>query len=125
VRKEIAASEYPTYNSRGPDYSALLPDNSCDCPKCRRARGEMPSPFDDDDFDDKEFDENFDDEQMQRIFNERVPEGMPPELAQMLFEVLKEGYRNGLSPDEILEGLDDMGGFGAGSSGKGKKGNRK
>jgi hypothetical protein len=120
LSKEIAASNYPAGNNRGPDYSALLPDNLCDCPKCRSARGEMPGPFDDEDFDD-----NFDDEKMKRIFDERVPEGMPPELAQMLFEVLKEGYRNGLSPDEILEGLEDMGGFGGSSSGQGKKGKRK
>jgi hypothetical protein len=85
----------------------------------------MPSPFDDDDFDEKDFDdEDFSDEKMERMFNERVPEGMPPELAQMLFEVLKEGYRNGLSPDEILEGLEDMGDFGGSSRGKGKKGKR-
>jgi hypothetical protein len=125
VRKEIAASDYPAGNSRGPDYSALLPDNLCNCPKCRRARGEMPSPFDDDDFDDADFDDNFDDDKMAKIFNERVPEGMPPELAQMLFEVLKEGYRNGLSPDEILEGLGELGGIGGSSRGKGKKGKRK
>ena len=125
VRKEIAASDYPGGNSRGPDYSALLPGKLCNCPECRRARGEMPSPFDDDDFDEKDFDdEDFSDEKMERMFNERVPEGMPPELAQMLFEVLKEGYRNGLSPDEILEGLEDMGGFGGSSRGKGKKGKR-
>jgi hypothetical protein len=121
VRKEIAASDYPAGSTRGPDYSALLPNQLCNCPKCRRARGETPSPFNDLDFDD----DYFDDEKMEKMFNERVPEGMPPELAQMLFEVLKEGYRNGLSPDEILEGLEDMGGLGGSFGSKGKKGKRK
>jgi hypothetical protein len=126
VRKEIAASVYPAGNTRGPDYSALLPDRLCNCPKCRRARGEMPSPFDDDDFDDDDFDDDFlDDEKMEKIFNDRIPEGMPPELAQMLFEVLKEGYRNGVSPEEILAELEGKGGFRGGSGGKGNKGRRK
>jgi len=120
VRKEIAASDYPAYNSRGPDYSALMPDNLCDCPKCRRARGETPHPFVDEDFDD----DDLDDEKMESIFNERVPEGMPPEVAKMFFEVLKEGYRNGLSPDEILKALDGTGDLGGGTRGKGKKGRR-
>ncbi len=124
VRKEIAASDYPAYNSRGPDYSALMPDNLCDCPKCRRARGETPHPFVDEDFDD----DDLDDEKMESIFNERVPEGMPPEVAKMFFEVLKAGYRNGLSPDEILEGLEgleNMSGFSGNPGGKAKKGKRK
>jgi hypothetical protein len=126
VRKEIAASVYPAGNTRGPDYSALLPNQLCNCPKCRRARGEMPSPFDDDDFDDDDFDDDFlDDEKMEKIFNDRIPEGMPPELAQMLFEVLKEGYRNGISPEEILAELESKGGFRGGSRGKGSKGRRK
>jgi hypothetical protein len=125
VRKEIAASVYPAGNSRGPDYSALLPDRQCNCPKCRRARGERPGPFDDD-FDENDVDDDYlDDEQMERTFNERVPPGMPRELAQMLFEVLKEGYRNGLSPDEILADLEGRGDLGGSSFGKGMKGRRK
>ena len=102
-----------------------MPDKLCNCAKCRRARGEMPSPFDDDDFDDADFDDDFDDQKMERMFKERVPEGMPPELAQMLFEVLKEGYRNGLSPDEVLAELGGMGGLGGSFRGKGKKGKGK
>jgi hypothetical protein len=121
VQKEIAASDYPDGSTRGPDYSTLLPNQLCNCPKCRRARGETPTPFDDLDFDD----DYLDDEKMEKIFTERVPEGMPPELAQMLFEVLKEGYRTGLSPDEILEELEDMGGLGGSFREKGKKGKRK
>jgi hypothetical protein len=128
VRKENAASAYPSGNSGGnsgePDYSALLPGQLCNCPKCRRARGEAPSPFDDD-FDEDDFDDDeLTDERMEQIFNERVPEGMPPELAQMMFEILKAGYRNGLSPDEVLDELDNMGAPG-GSSRKRKKGGRK
>ena len=125
VRKEIAASAYPAGNSREPDYSALLPGQLCNCPKCRRARREAPSPFDDDFDDDDVDDDELTDEKMERIFNERVPEGMPPELAQLFFEVLKEGFRNGLSPDEVLDSLDDLGGLGGSSRGKRKKGGRK
>jgi hypothetical protein len=125
VQKEIAASVYPAGNSRGPDYSGLMPGRLCDCPECRRARGEMSVPLGDDDFDDEDFDEDLDDAKMEKIFNDRVPPGMPPEMAQMLFEILKEGYRNGLSPDEILDSLDEMAGLGGGFSRKRKKGGRK
>ena len=131
VRKEIAASAYPAGNARsitpGPDYSDLMPDSQCDCPKCRRARGEKPRPFDDDD----EFDGNDSDDDdidfagMEKIFNERIPPGMPPEMAQMLFELLKEGYLNGISPDEILADLEGTESLGGSSRGKGKKGGRK
>lgn len=120
VRKEKEATAYPAGNSRGPDYSALMPDPPCDCPDCRRARGEMPGSFDDDDFDDEELD----DEKMEEIFNDRVPPGMPPELAKLMFEVLREGYRNGLSPEEILSELIDEGPGGS-SRGKRKKGRRR
>jgi hypothetical protein len=41
-----------------------------------------------------------------------------------MFEILKAGYRNGLSPDEVLDELDNMGAPG-GSSRKRKKGGRK
>lgn len=126
LRKEKAAAKFPKGNVRDPDYRNLLPQKLCDCPKCRRARAGIPDPFeyernpfdfddDDDDFDD------FDEAEMERIFNERVPDDMPPEIAQMLLEVMKEAFLSGESPDEVLSRL-----LGPGRSrGKARKGRRK
>jgi hypothetical protein len=53
----------------------------CDCPKCRRARGEAVSPFEDfeeDDDDDLDLDEILD--------QTEIPPDMPPEIAKILFE---------------------------------------
>ena len=133
VRREIAASSYPRGNSRGPDYSDLLPEDLCNCPDCRRARGEMSGPFDDPDNDDGDFDSGegdfeedaIDDETMKAIFDERVPPGMPPEVAGVMYEIMKEAYLNGIPPDEILASLRNLGGAGGGSRSKRKKGKRK
>jgi hypothetical protein len=121
LRKEKAASKF---NSRGPDYASLLPRMQCDCPKCRRARGEMPGPFDvEDDDDDDDFDDfdPIDEAEMERLFNQHVPKGMPPEISRMLFEVMKEAYLNGESLEEILSDLMAP----ERSRGKGRKGRRK
>jgi hypothetical protein len=124
VRKEIAASAYPAGSSRGPDYSELLPDDLCDCPKCRRARGEMPDPFFGDDDDDEE--EELDEEEFNDIFNATMPQDMPPELAQMMSQVMREAFISGMSPDEVLQELKKIErSVVGGSRGPGKKGKRK
>jgi hypothetical protein len=65
LRQEKQALAFPTARNRGPDYSGLHP---CDCPKCRRERGEAVDP-DDPDLDDDEDDfDPFDD----------LPPDMPP-----------------------------------------------
>ena len=119
LRKEKAAARFPKGNVRGPDYSNLLPQKLCNCPKCRRARGEMPDPFDFEDDADDDFD-GIDEAEMERIFNERVPDDMPPEIARMLLDVMKEAFLNGESPDEVLSRL-----VGPRSRGKARKGRRK
>jgi hypothetical protein len=102
----------------------------CNCPDCRHARGEMSGPFDDLDDGDDEFGENdfeeddIDEEKMKAIFGERVPPGMPPEVAGVMYEIMKEAYLNGIPPDEILASLKNLGG-GGGSRSKRKKGKRK
>ena len=59
---------------------------------------------------------------MQRMFDERVPKGVPPDLAKTMFELLKSGFAAGLSPREILSELEDTE---RGDGKKQKKGKRK
>jgi hypothetical protein len=130
VRKELAASAYPTFNSRGPDYSALLPDDICNCPQCRRKRGELPGPFfgeddDDDDDDEEELDEEEFNDIFNETFNQTMPKDMPPELAPMMSQIMREAYINGMSPDEVLRELKKMERSIGGSRGPGKKGRRR
>lgn len=47
LRKEKKEPAFPQGNSRGPDYRGILKDKLCQCPECRRARGEIVEPFDD------------------------------------------------------------------------------
>jgi hypothetical protein len=77
----------------------------------------MPGPFDDD--------EDLDEKRMEEIFNERVPPGMPPDLAKMMFDIVKESFLGGMPPEEILSELDKLEPTGGSSRGKGKKGGRK
>jgi hypothetical protein len=135
VRTEMAATAYPSITKPGPDYRTLISD-WCDCPDCRRARGETPDFFDHEDFDDDDDDDDvfiggdLDEEQMEEIFNSRVPPDMSPEIAKMLFEVMKEAYLNGVPPDEMLATLENMvsprgEANRSASGGKRKKGKRK
>ncbi len=101
IRKELASPLFPSRFSPGPDYSGLLPRKSCDCPDCRRRRGEDDDPFDGE----APVEEVLDDAQMKEVFDRRLPPGIPPELAGELFEALKEALRSGQSPDEISERL--------------------
>ena len=118
VRKEIASPAFPGGFSPGPDYRNLMPGQLCQCPNCRRQRGEISGPFGkEEDGDDYEFGED----DVERIFNESVPEDMPPEMARTLLEVMKEALTTGESPDEIMSRI--MGGSRGG--GKRKKGRRK
>jgi hypothetical protein len=92
VRKELASPEFPSPFKPGPDYSKLLPEGLCQCPDCRRRRGDGEGVEDDE----------FDEAQMEKIFKAGAPKDMPPEIAGMLFDVMKEAYRAGLSPDEVV-----------------------
>jgi hypothetical protein len=114
VRKEIASPAFPSALNPGPDYSGLLHQTLCHCPDCSRQRGETPG-------NDAGFDE-LTDEEMRNLFDEQVPPEIPPEIAGMFFEVMKNAFRSGESPLEIL---DKILGGGRGGGGKKKKGRRK
>ena len=116
VRKELASPGFPSPSSPGPDYTDLLPEELCQCPNCRRQRGESPGLFDDEGILD---DDEFDEAQMRKAFDAKVPEDMPPDIAGMLFEVMKEGFLSGESPDEIMTRILGKRG------GKQKKGRKK
>jgi hypothetical protein len=123
VRKEIASPAFPGRFSSGPDYSDLMPRKLCQCPDCRRERGEISGLIgEEEDGDDYEFDgDDFDENDVERIFNESVPDDMPPETARMLLQVMKEALATGESLDEILSRV--LGGSRGG--GKRKKGRRR
>jgi len=120
IGKEKAERAFPTAYRPGPDYSDLLGPSLCDCPKCRRARGESIDPFDDVDDDDADFDEDSD---FDAILNATpLPPDMPPEIAKMLFEETKKAVQRGESLDSMLNRVfgPEMG-FGR----KSKKGRRR
>ena len=94
VRKEQAERAFPTAYRRGPDYSDLLGDTLCNCPKCRRARGESTSPFED-------FDEADDDLDFGELLV-GMPPDMPPEIARMLLDETKRAVQRGESLDSLL-----------------------
>ncbi len=120
MRKEIASPAFPRSGARDPDYSALLPRRQpCQCPECRAARGEIPDPFDDDDEDQGDDFGGFADDELESMFNEGIPEGVPPELSKALFGVVKEALVTGESPEKILRRI--MGGLGPGKQKKGRR----
>lgn len=115
IGKELASPGYPSRYSREPNYSALFSAEPCNCPDCRRARGEAT----DDPFDDEApFDVELDDVQMKKIFDQNLPPYIPPELAGDLFELVRDSFSSGESPDEILSRL-------LGGRGKKRKGRKK
>jgi hypothetical protein len=114
VRKELDSPAFPGRFRTGPDYRDLMPGRPCQCPDCRRRRGET-SPVDDEDFDDLEFDED----DLEKAFAATAPKGLPPEISKMMFEVLKRGFLAGESPDEVIDRL-----IGGSRGGKQKKGRR-
>ena len=95
VRREKLERTFPKAGSRSPDYSDLLEDELCQCPKCRRARGENVGPFEDED---DELGDNFPDEL-------DIPPGMPPAVAKMLFEATARAVERGESLDELFSRL--------------------
>jgi hypothetical protein len=117
VQREKAERSFPTPNRPGPDYGDLLGHGSCDCPACRRARGEDSGPFDDfeeDDDDDVDLDEIFG--------NMPPPPGVPPELAKMILREAMKRVMAGESPDTVMNQLL---GPARGSGEKRKKGGRR
>jgi len=94
--KEKPERAFPTANRPGPDYSDL--GGPCNCPECRRARGENVNPFED--FDEDQDDDDFD---LDEILNETgIPPDMPPEIAKVLLNETKKAVQRGESLDSLL-----------------------
>jgi hypothetical protein len=102
MRTEKGASTFPVGARREPDYNGLLPGRLCDCPECRSARGELPDS------------DCFDEIAMRRLFDEKLPDGIPPDAAEELFDLMKNAFLNGETAEDIFGGM-----------GKGKKRKRK
>ncbi len=100
LRKEKAEQTVPG-NGPGPDYSDILGEyyedgvmeDICQCPNCRRRRGEMGES-------DFEPDDSYDEE-----FLRGMPEDMPPELGRMFLEETKRAVMNGESIEQVLSRL--------------------
>jgi len=92
VRKEKAERAFPTAYRPGPDYRDLLAA-PCDCPKCRRARGEAAGPFD--------FEGDDGDDGLDELLGQ-IPPDMPAEIARMLFDETKKAVGRGESLDSLL-----------------------
>jgi hypothetical protein len=116
VRKEKAERAFPTAYRPGPDYSELLEAALCDCPKCRRARGEAAGPFED-------FEDDDDDLDLDAILDGTpLPPDMPPEIARILFAETKKSVERGESLDSLLNRVF---GSGAGFGRRRKRGRRR
>jgi len=116
VRKEKAERAFPTAYRPGPDYLDFLGEAVCNCPKCRRARGEAVGPFED-------FEEDDDDVGLGAILDRlEIPPDMPPEIAKILFEETGKAVQRGESLDSLLNRLF---GPGMGFGGSRKKGRRR
>ena len=128
ARREKAAASYPTANSEGPDYSDLVPENGCQCADCRRRRSGSDETFDDHDhpfgvegpFED---DDEPDAAEMRSIFNANAPAGMPREVRDAMFEMMKMAFEEGMPMEELLKGLPWARGGGGRKKAK-KKGGR-
>jgi hypothetical protein len=116
IQKEKAERTFPSVRRPGPDYSDFFGDSLCNCPKCRRARGEAASPFEDfkDDDDDADLDAFFD--------GMELPPDMPPQIAKMLFEETQKSVQRGESLDSLLNRVF---GSAAGFGGRRRKGRRR
>ena len=106
LQTEKAERVYPKGNRTEPKYQSILGHELCQCPDCRRERGEKVARFEfdlygDDDFDDE--DAGFDEEVL--VGELEVLAGMPPEIASLLLEETARAVRNGESLEQLLERL--------------------
>lgn len=114
VKRELAQPTFPTVRSK-PMYGDMLPASECDCPSCRRGRGQRTGPFNEFDFlgDDEDDDDDFLDPprtgaseaELIKIFRQSAPKEFPPAMIDELVEMLKTEFRAGVSPQEILDGM--------------------
>lgn len=112
LRKEKAEPRFLARSGNGPDYRAILKEKLCDCPACRRARGEAPDSFDDDFEDEPDLDEIF--------TNMPLPPDMPKEVAEMIMEETRRAVERGESLDSLMSRL-----FGPGPSQRSRKKGRR
>jgi len=96
-------------NKRKPDDSAprygALFSRPCNCPECRRGRGEAV-PYDEvveDDFAEND-DDAFDD-----LDDLDIPDDMPPEIAALLLKETKKAIMTGESLEDLMARLFEMG----------------
>jgi hypothetical protein len=106
LKKEKAEPYFPAGFVPGPDYSGIVADEPCQCPDCRRARGEMDDPDTDFDVDEEDLLQD-------------MPPDMPPEIARMLLEETKRAVLNGESMESLMARL--MGGRLTGKSKRGRR----
>jgi len=92
LRKEKAEPASLGRNAPGPDYGAMLRKKLCDCPDCRRERGESVEPFEDMDLD-------------EILASTPLPPDMPKEIAQILLEETKRAVERGESLDSLMARL--------------------
>jgi hypothetical protein len=92
LAREKAAREPPTRNGRSPDYRDLVVH--CQCANCRRARGEIVDPFDDDL-------DTGDDDLEDLDLPAELPPDLPPEVAALLMEEVKKAVRRGESFEQF------------------------
>jgi len=119
VQKEKAERAFPSVRHPGPDYSDFLGAAPCQCPDCRRARGEVTGPFEDFEEDDGENDGA----DLDAILDGMPPPpGMPPEIAKILIAEMKKAILRGEPLDSLL---DRVLGPEMGSGGKHQKGRRR
>ena len=105
LKRENAAPEFPVSNRKGPSYDDLVPELQCECPECRRNRGELLLEEDDDD--DDAFADDFD----------MLPPGIPPP-PPAIRAYLMDAIERGKTADEILRDLRLDGGAGRRKRGK-------
>ncbi len=129
ARKEKEARSFPKYGDRGPDYRDLI-EARCDCPACRRKRGESISPeqeerWYDEAAEDLDASPAFDDdmeEELRSAFFRLVPSGIPPEVARSMFDIFRTGMREGIPPELVMSQMRKMLGQEERAGKKGKRG---
>ena len=119
VKRERGAPIYPLHgNSGGPQYVDMMEEKFCDCPDCRRKRGETE---DSEPFDFTGSEPKFDEERIRELLNQKAPKGTSPEMIDLIYAQLKNAYLNPSLMEEALSRAfgDDV------PVGKKKKGKRK
>jgi hypothetical protein len=87
LREEKAEPKVFAAHRRDPDYEHILQQKRCDCPKCRRERGEI-------DEESEDLEDLLDDVP--------IPPNMPPEIARLFFEETRKAVESGESLDSLV-----------------------